>query len=424
MAIEKTVIDNERVITPKVITSSLKVGNTVINQIRQTLTDEEDSIPCGSALQPWLDSVLISVENRLTEFEENTIFTYTHPATHSASMITETAARVWFTPDERIKLDEIAENANHYVHDEYHSANMITQTLEFLWMTPEERLKLLGIAPEANHYIHDATHPLSILSNFLDVNGFIRPELIEALNVQRINTRQSILSGFTWNYAGVDTIDYTNAPLLESNVVIGTNEYIIRITPSFINPLVATIANGFNPEIGNVDSVIRVTTPIQTQALSTYGFAPETEVWVVLKSDGTLDVVSTKSIFDSMTMKNSIPGIIPIVRATVSAANNYFTDIVLLQAGRHLFYETGYIPYNTNIVTIPNRLFTDKLVCQVYMQKQGETDWTILDSSASDDYNYNVKLRVNDHHLSLITTNYITQLMTQARFRVCAIRIY
>jgi len=422
--IEKTVIDDARVITPKVITSSLKTGDTIVNRIRTIITDEEDSIPAGSALQPWLDDILLSVDERLDEFEENTIFTYTHPATHPASIITETAARVWMHPDERAKLLTVAMDANYYIHPETHSADMVDQTAAFLWMEPAERLKLVGIAPFANNYVHPGSHLLSILSNFLDMDGFIRPELIEALNVQRINTRQSLLSGFRWTYAGVTTTDYNNAPLLEPNLVVGTNEYVIRITPSIVNPLMGTIANGFNGDIGNVDSLIRVTTPIQTNPLSSYGFAPETEVWVVLKSDGTLDVVSTKSIFDTATMKNSIPGILPIVRATVSTANNYFNDIVLLSAGKHLFHETGYIPFDTSSVSIPNRLFTDKVICQVHMRRDTDPAWIVVDNTSIEDNNYKVTLEVNDHGIKLNTLNYITQAMPQARFRIFAFRIY
>lgn len=423
MAIENTVIDNERVITPNIITKSIKTGDAVINKIVSVIVDDEGALPTGAALQPWLDQILIDVDNRLDEFEQNTIFSYTHPATHPASMITETAARVWFTPDERTKLETIADNANYYIHPETHSADMITPTADRVWPTPAERTKLAGIAPNANNYVHPMFHPVGILNNFLTWDGFIRPELIEALQVQRINVRHSVLSGFTWTF-GTTTEDYYGAPLIEPNVVVGTNQYIVRITPTVNRPLVGTIANGFSVDTGNVDSLIRVTDVIETASLHTYGFAPNTEVWVCLLANGLLDVISTKPVFDSISMTCNIAGVLPIMRAVISSANNYLTDITVLTPGRYLAHETDYIPYDTTAISIPNRLMTDKIICQILIQKEGETTWTVLDNTTLEDHEYNVKLKVNDHHLTLETLNYITQIMPQAKFRIYAFRIY
>lgn len=51
---------------------------------------------------------------------------YTHPATHPASMITETNAIKMFLAEEREKLAGIEYNANKYIHPDTHPASMIT----------------------------------------------------------------------------------------------------------------------------------------------------------------------------------------------------------------------------------------------------------------------------------------------------------
>lgn len=99
---------------------------------------------------------------------------YTHPASHPASMITETDSLKVMTAAERTKLSGIAENANNYIHPETHSAAIIEETSLKKVMTAEERTKLAGIESGANKYIHPSTHPATMITGLpttLPANG-------------------------------------------------------------------------------------------------------------------------------------------------------------------------------------------------------------------------------------------------------------
>lgn len=89
---------------------------------------------------------------------------YTHPATHSMSMITETTTGKIMTDVERTKLAGIAEGANNYTHPSTHSLDMITETTSKKIMTSTERTKLSGIAEGANNYTHPSTHAATIIT--------------------------------------------------------------------------------------------------------------------------------------------------------------------------------------------------------------------------------------------------------------------
>lgn len=94
---------------------------------------------------------------------------YTHPASHPASMITETDSLKVMTAAERTKLSGIAENANNYTHPETHSAAIIEETSLKKVMTAEERTKLAGIESGANLYTHPSTHAASMITGLADV---------------------------------------------------------------------------------------------------------------------------------------------------------------------------------------------------------------------------------------------------------------
>ena len=94
---------------------------------------------------------------------------YTHPASHPASMITETDSLKVMTAAERTKLSGIAENANNYTHPETHSAAIIEETSLKKVMTAEERTKLAGIESGANNYSHPSTHPATMITGLSSV---------------------------------------------------------------------------------------------------------------------------------------------------------------------------------------------------------------------------------------------------------------
>jgi hypothetical protein len=94
---------------------------------------------------------------KLAGIQENAnYFTYSHPSTHSADMITESSTKKVMTAAERTKLDGIAENANNYTHPSTHSADIITESSTKKVMTAAERTKLAGIAENANYINPDS----------------------------------------------------------------------------------------------------------------------------------------------------------------------------------------------------------------------------------------------------------------------------
>ena len=79
---------------------------------------------------------------------------YTHPASHSLDMITETTDKKVMTAAERTKLAGIEAGANKYTHPSSHALSMITETDDLKIMTAGERTKLAGIDTNANNYTH------------------------------------------------------------------------------------------------------------------------------------------------------------------------------------------------------------------------------------------------------------------------------
>lgn len=70
---------------------------------------------------------------------------YTHPATHPASILTETAGKKVMTAAERIKLAGIAESANNYTHPSTHPASIITQDSARRFVSDTEKAYWNGI---------------------------------------------------------------------------------------------------------------------------------------------------------------------------------------------------------------------------------------------------------------------------------------
>src|SRR5690606_9845652 len=68
-----------------------------------------------------------------------------------------------YTAEEKAKLTDIEEKANKYTHPATHSINIITETTTKKVMTAEERDKLAEIEAGANKYIHPDTHPASMI---------------------------------------------------------------------------------------------------------------------------------------------------------------------------------------------------------------------------------------------------------------------
>lgn len=91
---------------------------------------------------------------------------YTHPATHSISIITETTDKKVMTAAERAKLEGIEAGANNYTHPASHNASMITQDSNRRFVTDAEKTKWNGYA--------DIKNPIAISASS-DLNNYKTP---------------------------------------------------------------------------------------------------------------------------------------------------------------------------------------------------------------------------------------------------------
>ena len=119
--------------------------------------------------------------SKLKAFDPNTLSTYTHPSTHPASMITglHTVATSGNYADlvNKPVLSGVATSGNYndllnlptpYSHPATHPASMITETENIKMMTAAERVKLANMVANANYYVHPDTHPASMITGLED----------------------------------------------------------------------------------------------------------------------------------------------------------------------------------------------------------------------------------------------------------------
>lgn len=132
-----------------------------VSTAQQAALDEKVDKVVGKGLSAndFTDELL----TKLNDIEEGAN-AYTHPASHSLDMITETSTKKIMTNIERDKLAAIEEGANKYIHPDTHAATMIKEDETHRFMTDAERTKLEGIAANANKYEHPTTHPATMIT--------------------------------------------------------------------------------------------------------------------------------------------------------------------------------------------------------------------------------------------------------------------
>ena len=138
--------------------------------------------------------------NKLNQIDLDNMTTYTHPATHPASMITglATVATTGNYADlvNKPVLSAVATSNDYndlinkpaaYTHPTTHPASMIEETESCKIMTAEERAKLAAIEAQANNYVHPATHPASMITGL--------EELINSLGYGKVAIGEYLGSG-------------------------------------------------------------------------------------------------------------------------------------------------------------------------------------------------------------------------------------
>lgn len=384
MAIDKTVIDSNRIITPKVITEAVTIGDSTVTRIVQTVTNEPGDIPTSIALTPWMTACQVQLTEALADFE-NILISGEY---NTADSILETLTRIFFTPVEKIKLSNIAENANNYVHPSTHSADMITESApNRLWFTQARRDHLDTVQPYANNYIHPSTHPASMITGLIGGDGYLLPELIKSSGVHRINVRQTILSGWS-NYnnlhGGPLVTDYPDAPSLTLVNDLGTNDSI-RLNVTQGQPFIATIANGFSTYYGNGDSITYLEAGyVQSTSTIGQGFTDGSNIYLVLHGDGTLtwSNENDKPWFNvargaSYSASNAT-AVLSIAQAKYYTTGDSIRDLIPITPGKYYHHNFGIMGAINYEVTIPNRFFTNKIVVQTLIKQPASTVWDVV----------------------------------------------
>jgi len=384
MAIDKTVIDNNKILTPRVSADALTIGDVTVNRIVQTVTDSSDDIPTSIAISPWmtecqqqLSDALLNLQNMLVGGEYN-----------NADTIIETATRLWFTPDERSKLDNIEDGANRYVHPDSHPASMIVEIgPERLWFTQSEKDKLASVEENANNYIHPATHPATMITGLIGSDGFILPEIIRGYNIQRVNVRQTVLSGWSnYNrlYTGGTSTDYTNAPSLTLHNSAGTSD-VVRLNVTTGYPFVATIANGYDITYCNNDIVTYLEEGyVESSSVLGRGFVNASDIYLLLHGNGSLTWTDNlnKPQFNVAKGRPYVgtepSDVLIIAKAKFYGSDANIRNIIPITNGKFYKHNFGEIATATYSVTVPNRLLTEDVIVQTLIKRTGTSVWTIV----------------------------------------------
>ena len=171
----------------------LSPSNINLNSSNRFVTDAEKSAWNGKA---ETDVVTTSVNGLMSAADkvklngvENSANNYSHPASHSLDVITETATKKIMTDAERSKLSGIEASSNNYSHPASHPPSIITEDTTHRFVTDAEKsswngkadttpasegtaglmsaadkTKLDGIETSANNYSHPASHNASIIN--------------------------------------------------------------------------------------------------------------------------------------------------------------------------------------------------------------------------------------------------------------------
>lgn len=142
-----------------------------------------------TAATPATNGLMSAADKAKLNGVEASANNYSHPATHSLDIITETTTKKILTDVERTKLAGVENNANNYSHPASHPATMITEdashrfatdTEKSTWngkanntvattganglMAAADKAKIDGVEANANNYSHPASHPATMIT--------------------------------------------------------------------------------------------------------------------------------------------------------------------------------------------------------------------------------------------------------------------
>jgi len=200
---------------------------------------------------------------------------YSHPATHSLDVITETTTKKILTDTERTKLAGIEASANNYSHPAAHAASMITEdatrrfvsdTEKSTWngkadnvvattganglMSSADKSKLDGVAANANNYSHPANHPATVITEDA-THRFATDAEKTAWNAKLAAAGGTITGDLT--VSGNLTINGTTTAIDTTNLEIEDNVVLLNKNQTGTPP--TTLRSGIEVERGDSPNV-------------------------------------------------------------------------------------------------------------------------------------------------------------------------
>ena len=258
----------------------LSPANIGLDSSNRFVTDAEKSAWNGKA---ETDLVTISVNGLMSATDKvklNGVETgannYTHPASHSLDVITETASKKIMTDTERTKLSGIEANANNYSHPASHTPSIITEDTTHRFVTDAEKTawdakagtseategvaglmsaadktKLDGVEANANNYSHPASHNATII-NQDSTHRFVTDAEKTGWNA-KLDAAGGTVSG-DLTVSGNLTINGTTTAIDTVNLEIEDNIIVLNKNQTGTPP--TSLKSGIEVERGDSDNAI------------------------------------------------------------------------------------------------------------------------------------------------------------------------
>lgn len=225
---------------------------------------------------PSTDGLMSAADKAKLNGIEASANNYSHPATHSLDIITETTSKKILTDAERSKLSGIEANANDYTHPASHPATMITEdashrfatdTEKSTWnakadtdvatgaadglMSSADKSKLDGVEANANNYSHPADHSATMITEDAS-HRFVSDAEKSTWNDKLDKAGGTVTGDLT--VSGDLTINGTTTAIDTVNLEVEDNIVLLNKNQAGVPP--TTLRSGIEVERGDSPNVL------------------------------------------------------------------------------------------------------------------------------------------------------------------------
>lgn len=228
-----------------------------------------------TAATPSTDGLMSAADKAKLNGVEASANNYSHPATHSLDIITETTTKKILTDVEWTKLAGVENNANNYSHPASHPATMVTEdashrfatdTEKSTWngkanntvattganglMAAADKAKLDGVEANANNYSHPASHPATMITE--DATHRFATDAEKSAWNAKLNAAGGTVSG-DLTVSGNLTINGTTTAIDTTNLEIEDNVVVLNKNQTGVPPTM--LRSGIEVERGDSPNV-------------------------------------------------------------------------------------------------------------------------------------------------------------------------